>query len=149
MKGNQNHLKFIGLFSIVLILIGCNRFSRIEEMPQQLKRQWMMVSFKDFSKEELMKNQAYIDLSQLNEYQQYIAKVGCNTILLKVKTTSNSKIQFSEGGSTAMFCQDAMPLENSFLKNLPNINNYKVEGHFLYLYNNEKLMMKLVAADWD
>ncbi len=144
-----NQLRLLAFFSILFTYLGCNNAKLVEPISPQLTRQWMVVEFQNFSKEELMKNKASIDLSQLNESKQDVALMGCNIIILKKELKSNYRIQFSEGAHTKMFCQEAMPLENAFLEVLPNINAYKIEGHFLSLYNNDDLIMKLVAADWD
>lgn len=58
------------------------------------------------------------------------------------------KAKFSGVGSTMMYCDGRMKLEEQFGKDLPNMNQYKIEGHFLALTDG-KSTMKFVAEDWD
>ena len=48
-----------------------------------------------------------------------------------------------------MFCNENMNLETEFVKILPAITMYKVEGHRLTLSNKNGVILKFVAADWD
>ena len=42
-----------------------------------------------------------------------------------------------------------MKLEEKFGEDLPNMNRYKIEGHFLTFSNADGDKMKFVVADWD
>ncbi len=112
-----------------------------------LKRKWMLVEFQGFTKEELIQKKAYLDLTHLDKGGG--AKMGCNSIFFSVKLKNNHKINFSGVGSTMMYCDGNVKLEENFGKLLPTITKYQVKGHFLTLKNKNGQTMKFVAEDWD
>ena len=112
-----------------------------------LKRKWMLVEFQGFTKEELIQKKAYLDLTHLEK--EGGAKMGCNSIFFSVKLKNNHRIHFSGVGSTMMYCDGNMKLEENFGKLLPTITKYQVKGHFLTLKNKNGQTMKFVAEDWD
>lgn len=112
-----------------------------------LKRKWMLVEFQGFTKEELIQKKAYLDLTHLEKGGG--AKMGCNSIFFYVKLKNNHRIHFSGVGSTMMYCDGNMKLEENFGKLLPTITKYQVKGHFLTLKNKNGQSMKFVAEDWD
>ena len=112
-----------------------------------LKRKWMLVEFQGFTKEELIQKKAYLDLTHLERGGG--AKMGCNSIFFSVKLKNNHRINFSGVGSTMMYCDGNVKLEENFGKLLPTITKYQVKGHFLTLKNKNGQTMKFVAEDWD
>ena len=112
-----------------------------------LKRKWMLVDFQGFTKEELIQEKAYLDLTHLDKGGK--KKMGCNSIFFSVKLKNNHRINFSGVGSTMMYCEGNMKLEENFGKLLPTITKYQVKGHFLTLKNKNGQTMKFVAEDWD
>lgn len=112
-----------------------------------LKRKWMLVEFQGFTKEELIQKKAYLDLTHLEKGGG--AKMGCNSIFFSVKMKNNHRINFSGVGSTMMYCDGNMKLEENFGKLLPTITKYQVKGHFLTLKSKNGQTMKFVAEDWD
>ncbi|MBV2223540.1 META domain-containing protein [Cloacibacterium normanense] len=112
-----------------------------------LKRKWMLVEFQGFTKEELIQKKAYLDLTHFEKGGG--AKMGCNSIFFSVKLKNNHRIHFSGVGSTMMYCDGNMKLEENFGKLLPTITKYQVKGHFLTLKNKNGQAMKFVAEDWD
>ena len=112
-----------------------------------LKRKWMLIEFQGFTKEELIQEKAYLDLTHLEKGGG--AKMGCNSIFFSVKLKNNHRIHFSGVGSTMMYCDGNMKLEENFGKLLPTITKYQVKGHFLTLKNKNGQAMKFVAEDWD
>lgn len=112
-----------------------------------LKRKWMLVEFQGFTKEELIQKKAYLDLTHLDKGGG--AKMGCNSIFFSVKLKNNHRINFSGVGSTMMYCDGNIKLEENFGKLLPTITKYQVKGHFLTLKNKNGQTMKFVAEDWD
>ena len=112
-----------------------------------LKRKWMLVEFQGFTKEELIQKKAYLDLTHLDKGGG--AKMGCNSIFFSVKLKNNHRINFSGVGSTMMYCDGNVKLEENFGKLLPTITKYQVKGHFLTLKNKNGQTMKFIAEDWD
>ena len=112
-----------------------------------LKRKWMLVEFQGFTKEELIQKKAYLDLTHFEKGGG--AKMVCNSIFFSVKLKNNHRINFSGVGSTMMYCDGNVKLEENFGKLLPTITKYQVKGHFLTLKNKNGQTMKFVAEDWD
>ena len=133
----------ISLLSISFFLMS---FAPQKEISS-LKRKWMLVEFQGFTKEELIQKKAYLDLTHLEKGGG--AKMGCNSIFFSVKLKNNHRIHFSGVGSTMMYCDGNMKLEENFGKLLPTITKYQVKGHFLTLKNKNGQTMKFVAEDWD
>ncbi len=110
----------------------------------------MLVEFAEYSKEFLIKNKAELRLSNFpNERNKDVVFLGCNTIFLKTKFKENGICQFSNIETTEKFCTDKMQLEAEFIKQLPKMINYKIEGHFLTFSDGKDNRMKFVASDWD
>lgn len=133
----------ISLLSISFFMMS---FAPQKEVSS-LKRKWMLVEFQGFTKEELIQKKAYLDLTHLEKGGG--AKMGCNSIFFSVKLKNNHRIHFSGVGSTMMYCDGNMKLEENFGKLLPTITKYQVKGHFLTLKNKNGQTMKFVAEDWD
>ena len=109
-----------------------------------------MVSFKNFTKEELVKMKSEINLtSEIKDSKiKGTARMGCNSMFFTAEIRSKNKIEISGIGSTLMACEN-MKLEDEFSQEFKNVKNYKVEGHFLTLTDDQGNQMKFVAADWD
>jgi len=133
----------ISLLSISFFMMS---FAPQKEVSS-LKRKWMLIEFQGFTKEELIQKKAYLDLTHLEKGGG--AKMGCNSIFFSVKLKNNHRIHFSGVGSTMMYCDGNMKLEENFGKLLPTITKYQVKGHFLTLKNKNGQTMKFVAEDWD
>ncbi|MEZ7507584.1 META domain-containing protein [Cloacibacterium sp. Arc13] len=131
----------ISLLSISFFMMS---FAQQKEVSS-LKRKWMLVEFQGFTKEELIQKKAYLDLTHLEKGGG--AKMGCNSIFFSVKLKNNHRIHFSGVGSTMMYCDGNMKLEENFGKLLPTITKYQVKGHFLTLKNKNGQTMKFVAED--
>lgn len=132
----------LALFTILLSGISCSSQSQLPHY----NREWMLVDFQGFTKEELVKNKANINLTQTEKGS---AKMGCNGMFFSYKIKNNHQIEFSQIGSTMMHCEGNMKLEQDFGKLLPTIKHYEIKGHFLTLKNDSGQTMKFVAADWD
>lgn len=121
-----------------------------DTLKPHIRREWMLISFKDFAKKDLVQNQAKIDLSSGAEHRKIRGKAsaGCNTLFFSSEFKNNGKVTISDTGSTEKACRD-MKLENLFFNHLKNVTDYKVEGHFLTLTDAQGNTMKFIAADWD
>ena len=136
---------FVAIF-VLLLLSNCTTQTKV---PDNVKREWMLVEFQDFSKELMMSSKAQLNLSQEIPTGKFSANMGCNNIFGQVTFSSIGMVKFSEIASTEMYCDKSMDLEAAFSKELPTMTNYKVEGHYLTLSNASGKKMKFVAADWD
>ena len=136
---------FVALFAL-LVLSNCTSQTKV---PENTKREWMLVEFQNFTKEMMMNNKANLNLTEQNEKGKFSANMGCNNMFGSVTFISTGTVKFSDIGSTMMYCDKAMDLEAAFAKELLAMTNYKVEGHYLTLSNASGKKMKFVAADWD
>ena len=146
LKMKNSLLIFVTVFAF-FALTNCQ--SQVST-AQNTNREWMLVEFQDFSKDLMIKNKAKLDLSKTtNSDKQFTANMGCNGMFGQATFKANGTVAFSKMGSTMMFCSENMNLETEFVKILPAITMYKVEGHRLTLSNKNGVTLKFVAADWD
>ncbi|MCJ7934122.1 MAG: META domain-containing protein [Chryseobacterium sp.] len=139
----------LSLFTVLLLgaVFNC---SAVPDKNPSLQRQWMLVSFNGFTKDQLIDHKAEIDLkSRLeNGKIQGSAYMGCNRMSFTSEFKKGGKVKISNGASTAKACEN-MELEAAFQKNFDSMTKYSVEGHFLTLSDEHGNSMKFVAADWD
>lgn len=116
----------------------------------QIQREWMLVSFEEYTKPDLIKYKAGINLTASAENGKIkgSAFMGCNRMFFSSEFKNNGQLKLSGLGSTMMACPD-MKLEDDFSKSFKNMTSYSVEGHFLTVKDDQGKTMKFVAADWD
>jgi heat shock protein HslJ len=141
-KKMKSKIFMLSLLSMLFVGLSCSSQTNLPNY----NRKWMLVEFQGFTKENLIKNKAYIDLT---DKENGGAKMGCNGMFFTYKVKSQNKIEFSQIGSTMMYCDGNMDLEQKFGQFLPTMTHYEVKGHFLTLKNNKGETMKFVAEDWD
>lgn len=144
----KNLIKHVVFFILLVSILNCKpKTSEQNSATNQnnLKRVWMLVEFQNFKKEDLIKNKAQMNLTDLKNPN---ANMGCNKISFQIELEQNN-IKFLNLRSTRMFCQNVMELENAFSKSLDQYNSYTIEGQKLILKSvkNEKIVF--VAQDWD
>lgn len=139
----------LSFFAVLLlgVIAGC---SAVPEKNHSLQRQWMLVSFDKFSKEELIKNKAEINLTETMEKGKIkgSAHMGCNGMFFTSEFKNGGNVKISGVGSTMKACQN-MDLETAFIQKFDKMTHYSIEGHFLTLSDDSGNAMKFVAADWD
>lgn len=143
----KNILSLVFAFFILNLVLNC---SAAKSNNPHYQREWMLVSFDQFPKQELIENKAGINLTgeKINTEAKGSANMGCNKIFFTTEIKNNGKLKISNLGSTEMACQN-MSLENAFLKKFGNMTHYKIEGHRLTLSDKNGNEMKFIAADWD
>lgn len=124
--------------------------SAVPDKNPYLQRQWMMVSFDGFSKDQLIAHKAEINLTGKTEKGKMYgnAYMGCNQMAFTSEFKKDGTVKITQGVSTLKACQN-MDLETAFQKKFETMTKYSVEGHFLTLSDNQGNKMKFVAADWD
>lgn len=139
----------LSLFAVLFLGLALN-CSTVPDKNPHLQRQWMMISFDGFSKEQLVSNKAEINLTGKMEKGkiQGSASMGCNRMSFTSEFKKDGRMKISQGVSTMKACQD-MRLETSFQKQFETMTKYTIEGHFLTLSDDNGNSMKFVAADWD
>jgi len=142
--------KFLSIFIGVICLGFILNCSSAKMENQHIQRQWMLVSFDQFTKEQLMKNKAEISLTaeKKNGKIRGTAFMGCNRMFFNSEFKSKNKVIISGVGSTLMACNE-MELETKFVKSFETMTHYQIEGHFLTLSDEKGNSMKFLAADWD
>ncbi len=136
------------LLLAIFIVISCKPNQNLNVNDQNIHRKWMLVEYKDFTKQELTNLGANMDLTKNSDApNRYTAKMGCNGMFFTAEF-NQGKAKFSGVGSTMMYCDGKMKLEELFGKDLTLMNRYKIEGHFLTLTDGTT-SMKFIAADWD
>jgi len=129
------------------VILNC---SSIPDKNPYLQRQWMLVAFDHFSKDQLIAQKAEINLTAGMEGGkiQGSAYMGCNRMSFTSEFKKGGKVRISKGVSTMKACED-MTLETAFQKKFDVMTKYSVEGHFLTLSDDKGNSMKFVAADRD
>ncbi|OCA80649.1 heat-shock protein [Chryseobacterium contaminans] len=142
--------KILFPFFAVLFLGLVFNCSAVPDKNPSIQRQWMLISFDGYSKDQLIAHKAEINLTGKMEKGkiQGSAYMGCNQMSFSSEFKNDGKVKISQGVSTMKACQD-MNLEISFQKKFETMTTYSVEGHFLTLSDNQGNTMKFVAADWD
>lgn len=142
--------KIIFTFLAVLCLGFLLNCSSVPVKNYQLQREWLMVSFKNYGKPGLIKNNAKIDLTLPAEYGiiKGTGFMGCNNMFFRSQFKPNGRVKISEIKSTGKLCPDNQ-LENDFSEIFKNMTRYIIEGHFLILTDKQGNSMKFIAADWD
>lgn len=137
---------FFGLF-----LMACQSLNSVKEssISKDLKREWKVVAFGAFSKEQLTKADATLNLTDTKTNKdQYGAFFGCNKMFFILKQKGNT-LMFGNVGSTMMYCEGMMDLESAAAQFLQGEKTYEISGHYLTIKNPEGKTMKLIAVDWD
>ncbi len=145
---NNKKAKIYLIILVLFAFINCKSKTNepvFENNPEQLKRVWMLVEFQDFKKDDLIKNQTQINLTDLKNTTAF---AGCNQIGFQIEVNEN-KIIFKDFIATEMFCAEKMKLENEFSKSLNQSFDYFIKSHTLTLINFKNEKMVFVAQDWD
>ncbi|MGO4707887.1 META domain-containing protein [Chryseobacterium sp. 2TAF14] len=142
--------KFLSIFIAAVCFISALSCSSAKLQSQHIQRQWMLISFGDFTKEQLIKSKAEINLTAPPEDGKIkgTAMMGCNRMFFTLEFKSKNKVEISGLGSTLMACQE-MEIEDQFTKVFEKMTRYQIDGHFLTLYDDKGAEMKFIAADWD
>lgn len=139
----------LSVFAVLFLGLVLN-CSTVQIKDPHIQREWMLVSFGNFTKNELVENKASINLTANKEKGKIrgSAFMGCNNMFFVSEFKNHGKVKISGVGSTMKACQN-MNLETRFSKSFQNMTKYSVEGHFLTLSDEKGNSMKFVAADWD
>ncbi|MCU7614443.1 META domain-containing protein [Chryseobacterium sp. GMJ5] len=138
----------LAILSFLFLISGVN-CSSANFKNQHIQREWMLVSFAGFTKDQLIANKAGIDLTgEKTDIINGNALMGCNRIFFAMEFRNRGKLNISDIKNPKTVCKN-MDLENKFLESFPAMNSYKVEGHYLTLSDDKGNEMKFIAADWD
>lgn len=110
----------------------------------------MLVTLPNFNKQELVNANAKIVFEEGNfgNLHHGIATFGCSSTDFYFKMKKKGVIKIDPNTLNIKPCE-GIKLQNQFNLNLKNINRYKIDGHFLYLYDQNGNIIKSIAADWD
>lgn len=139
---------FFWLAIVSLFFAACDSSKTLVHSDREhIERQWMLKKMEGFSTDELVKANAYINLTDLKNTN---CKTGCNTLGFKTEIKSGNRIRFSDITSTYMSCAPFMKMEQSFSKFLEQVYSYEVKGHFIkFKSNSGDILIEAIAADWD
>jgi len=142
--------KIILFVSAIFCLFFVMNCSSLQRSKPHIQREWMLVSFDRFTKQQLIKSKAGINLTGEKEDGKIkgTSSMGCNRIFFTSEFKINGKMNISGLGGTEMACED-MDLENAFMEKFKNMKSYTIEGHYLILSDEKGNQMKFIAADWD
>jgi heat shock protein HslJ len=140
--------KLLAVLLIIFSIINCKSKTNepvFENNPEQLKRVWMLVEFKDYKRKYLVQKQALLDLTK---NQNASANLGCITQSFLYSIKNNNSITFKEEIKINMKCKE-MKLDIDFAKSIIDMSNYAINAHKLTLTSNNSEKMVFLAQDWD
>lgn len=135
---------FLLLVSMLLLSCHCKKELVNNTNQQILHKKWMLTAYKNYTKEDLIAKNAYLDLT---DRARATSKMGCNNLSFGY-SIKGENILFSQGMSTRMFCQD-MNLEKDFSGDIIKMTQLSIQGHQLTLSAKGKEKMVFIAEDWD
>ena len=139
-------MKNVALILSLFLIVSCNTKNTILKTANpNTSRIWMLTSFKNYKKNQLVEKNAFLDLTNT---ERAVAKMGCNTISFNYSIKNSKLILFSQGIKTEMACND-MQLEEDFCKFIVQEFSYKIVSHQLILTNSKGEEIQFVAQDWD
>lgn len=138
------------IIALLVMCLGLASCATPKSVDSSLNREWMLTEFSGFSKEQLVKNKARLQLNQNEDQKGFLgsANMGCNTMNFDIVPQNNNSFLVKPQMMTAMACND-MKLEQSFSNIFEGTFQYQIDGHFLTLTNKKGQKMKFIAADWD
>ncbi|WP_018626403.1 META domain-containing protein [Niabella aurantiaca] len=112
-----------------------------------LRREWMLKKLEGADGALVIESRASINLTDLARTG---GMAGCNKAVFATSTGAGTEIGFSSIAATKKFCAEFMKVENAYLKVLPQIRSYMINGHFIKFKDAAgRILAEGVAADWD
>lgn len=137
---------FLATMVSLVVLTSCSN-SKSMSVAQKLQREWMVKTLPGVSYEALVASKTEINLSNPQANGAY---AGCNRIFFTTKKGKGNKISFTNMGSTKMFCQETMYIEDALTKALSEVASYELDGHTISFKDAKgNVLLSAVAADWD
>lgn len=122
------------LVGFVVLLVACS----VAKEPLAMTGEW---SLKAMPGNDLSKLDKPITLKLDSVTKKASGFAGCNQYFSSY-TTQKTSIIFSGIGSTKMFCDQTMGLENKFLEALGKSTDFKVEGTSLKLLQGDLVLLE-------
>lgn len=133
------------LYLIILTVFLSNSCVTKSHQNINLYRTWMLVEFRNYPKDELIRNKISLVISAEKNY----AVTECSEMRLEIRTMGKEFIKISNFKENKNSCSENDSLTREFKEELGNIKFFTIEGHFLTLKKENGQAMKFVAADWD
>lgn len=103
---------------------------------------WSLKKIYSTEKDHKINNNAFFILNK--EKQSAGGNGGCNSFgsnfIIDKKTINIENII-----STKMYCDGIQPMEDLFLKQLKEINNFEIKGNKLFLFQDKKLLLEFIS----
>jgi len=132
--------------SLLFLVVGCSTTKNTASQKKALMHNWVLQT-KD-GKDKMgcnIKKPLNMTFSEkgVNGYS------GCNNYFGPFKIGKNHHIKLGPLASTMMACigEDCGKVEVGFIRNLAVVNKYKITASFLYLYQDNQLLMTFRKAD--
>ena len=118
---------------LLLMLVGCKT-----QTATLTNIEWKLIKMNG---DDLSAMNPPVTLS-LDENQKKVnGYAGCNRFF-GAYGSGDSSIKFTGLGSTKMFCQDKMKVEDAYFKALSEIQSFKTEGGKLYLISGSNVILE-------
>ena len=109
---------------------------------------WNVVSVEGADEALIKEAKTFINLSDKDKMG---ARAGCNHIFFTANSERENQLHFSGIGSTRMYCDKFMDLENQFLKQLEAVRSYHLSGENInFLDAGRKVIITATTGiSWD
>ena len=132
------------VFSLVLFSCATTKNSG----AGSIYKMWNVISVQGVDESLVKEAKTFIDLS---DKVKRGARAGCNHIFFTVETDRENHINFSGMGSTKMYCEKFMDLENKFLRQLEGVRSYQLTGENINFLdaNGNVLLSATTGISWE
>jgi heat shock protein HslJ len=122
------------------VLIACGPQKNVQQSPERLTGEWKLQQINGEDVSTLLKPITLNFNSAENGISGY---AGCNRYF-STYTIHDTTLKFTAIGSTKMFCENGMAIEEKFILTLAGIESFKIEGGKLTLFDNGREVLEFV-----
>ena len=135
-------------FICIVIFMSAISCTSAKESVQQTtslyNTKWSLKKIYDGGKEETVVTKAFIRFDK--EKGSAGGNGSCNSFG-STATINGNEVSFKNVFSTKMYCEQVQQIENKFLGSLEKITRYEIKDKWLFLYNDNELLLKFVVAE--
>jgi heat shock protein HslJ len=130
-------MKYLMIFSIVLLIIGCS--PKLAPDADWGRQRWVLIDLKGVPVQLSGSNRdAFIEFSPSE--RRFTGNGGCNRLSGNYSLEKKGSVRFGEVISTKMSCTD-IAFETTFLQTLNEVDRYTVEDNSLFLKDGNKVLL--------
>jgi heat shock protein HslJ len=140
-----NHNRFnIFLFTFLFLIYTSCRAQNVKVSPEKklsLSNEWVLTGFYNDGGKLIYDSTKSAELVISPDQKFFTGNTGCNAMRGEIKTEDDGKIKIGPVESNRKRCPNSEK-EKRFLEALQCVTDYKIDGAFLNLFCNEKLVLQ-------